>query len=93
VVATGGLTTFEQAEAILQRGQADIAGLARQALADPDGHKGETWPRRGSPALHLYNYCEALGSGASPRNVQTLGPQWNWTSPESPRSDEGGDDY
>ena len=31
-VATGGIATFEQAEAILQRGEADIAGFARQAL-------------------------------------------------------------
>src|SRR6267142_7167134 len=36
IVATGGITTFEQAEAILRRGDADIVGLARQALADPD---------------------------------------------------------
>lgn len=61
VVATGGITTFEQAEAILQRGEADIAGLARQALADPDwfvkvrtGHGGEV--RR----CTYTNYCEAL---------------------------------
>src|SRR6185503_20266266 len=36
IVATGGITTFEQAETILQKGEADIVGLARQALADPD---------------------------------------------------------
>ena len=36
VVAAGGITTFEQAESILQRGDADIAGFARQSLADPD---------------------------------------------------------
>jgi 2,4-dienoyl-CoA reductase-like NADH-dependent reductase (Old Yellow Enzyme family) len=61
IVATGGITTFEQAEAILQRGEADIAGLARQALADPDwfvkvktGHGGEV--RR----CTYTNYCEAL---------------------------------
>jgi len=36
IVATGGITTFEQAEAILRRGEADIVGMARQALADPD---------------------------------------------------------
>src|SRR6266568_2235434 len=36
IVATGGITTFEQAEGILERGEADIVGLARQALADPD---------------------------------------------------------
>src|SRR5256714_323626 len=36
LVATGGIATFEQAEGILQRDEAGIAGLARQALADPD---------------------------------------------------------
>ncbi len=36
VVATGGISTFAQAEEILQLGQADIVGMARQALADPD---------------------------------------------------------
>src|SRR4029079_4238709 len=36
IVAAGGISTFEQAEAILRNGQADIVGLARQALADPD---------------------------------------------------------
>lgn len=61
IIATGGITTFEQAEAILQRGDADIAGLARQALADPDwfikvksGH-GEDVRR-----CTYTNYCEAL---------------------------------
>jgi len=39
VVATGGISTFQQAEEILQRSQADIAGLARQALADPATHE------------------------------------------------------
>src|SRR5678815_1755278 len=35
-VATGGIGTFSQAEAILERGDADIVGFARQAIADPD---------------------------------------------------------
>jgi 2,4-dienoyl-CoA reductase-like NADH-dependent reductase (Old Yellow Enzyme family) len=61
VVAAGGITTFEQAEAILERGHADIIGLARQALADPDwfvkvrqGHGHEV--RR----CTYTNYCEGL---------------------------------
>jgi hypothetical protein len=61
VVATGGITTFDQAEAILQNGDADIIGMARQALADPDwfrkvqsGHGHEV--RR----CTYTNYCEAL---------------------------------
>src|SRR5882724_11196576 len=61
IVATGGITTFDQAEAILQSGAADIVGMARQALADPDwfrkvksGHGDEV--RR----CTYTNYCEAL---------------------------------
>jgi 2,4-dienoyl-CoA reductase-like NADH-dependent reductase (Old Yellow Enzyme family) len=61
IVATGGITTFAQAEAILQTGDADIIGMARQALADPDwflkvrlGHGEEV--RR----CTYTNYCEAL---------------------------------
>jgi 2,4-dienoyl-CoA reductase-like NADH-dependent reductase (Old Yellow Enzyme family) len=60
-VATGGITTFDQAEAILESGDADIIGMARQALADPDwfrkvksGHGDEV--RR----CTYTNYCEAL---------------------------------
>ena len=61
MVATGGITTFDQAEAILQSWDADIIGMARQALADPDwfrkvrtGHGAEV--RR----CTYTNYCEAL---------------------------------
>ena len=61
IVAAGGITTFEQAEAILSRGEADIIGLARQSLADPDwfikvksGHGARV--RR----CTYTNYCEAL---------------------------------
>src|SRR5207249_2950701 len=36
VVTAGGITTFEQAEGILERGEADIVAAARQSLADPD---------------------------------------------------------
>src|SRR5256714_1682932 len=36
VVATGGISTFEQAEEILRKDHADVVGMARQALADPD---------------------------------------------------------
>ncbi|HLA10897.1 MAG TPA: NADH:flavin oxidoreductase [Pyrinomonadaceae bacterium] len=61
VVATGGISTFEQAEQILKRGDADIIGFARQALADPDWFRkvklgfGEEVRR-----CTYTNYCEAL---------------------------------
>jgi 2,4-dienoyl-CoA reductase-like NADH-dependent reductase (Old Yellow Enzyme family) len=61
VVATGGITTFEQAEAILQRGNADIVGLARQALADPDWFIKVKLGRGDEVRRCTYtNYCEAL---------------------------------
>src|SRR5262249_9785890 len=36
VVTSGGIATFEQAEGILARGEADAVAAARQTLADPD---------------------------------------------------------
>ena len=61
VVATGGITTFEQAEGILRRGEADIVGLARQALADPDWFVKVRLGRGDEIRRCTYtNYCEAL---------------------------------
>jgi len=61
IVATGGIATFAQAEAILRNAAADIVGLARQALADPDWFikvklgRGDEIRR-----CTFTNYCEAL---------------------------------
>ena len=61
VVATGGITVFEQAESILQRGEADIVGFARQALADPDWFLKVKLGRGEQVRRCTYtNYCEAL---------------------------------
>lgn len=61
VVATGGIGTFELAEAILQRGDADIVGFARQALADPDWFMKVRLGRGNEVRRCTYtNYCEAL---------------------------------
>ncbi len=61
VVATGGIGTFEQAESILKNGQADIVGLARQALADPDWFLKVKLGRGSEVRRCTYtNYCEAL---------------------------------
>ncbi len=61
VVTSGGITTFEQAESILARGEADCVAAARQSLADPD------WFRKIRLGWgHLVrrceftNYCEGL---------------------------------
>lgn len=67
VVATGGITTFEQAESILQKGQADIVGLARQALADPDWFLKVKLGRGEEVRRCTYtNYCEALDQAHRP---------------------------
>ena len=61
IVATGGITTFEQAEQILQSGNADIIGMARQALADPDWFLKVKLGRGDEVRRCTYtNYCEAL---------------------------------
>lgn len=61
VVTSGAVATFELAEAILRKGEADIIGSARQSLADPDwflkvrtGHGAQV--RR----CVFTNYCEGL---------------------------------
>lgn len=67
VVAAGGISTFEQAEGILQMGQADIVGLARQALADPDWFVKVRLGRGDEVRRCTYtNYCEALDQAHRP---------------------------
>jgi dimethylglycine catabolism A len=61
VVTSGGVSTFDQAEGILAREEADVVAAARQTLADPD------WFRKirlGHGHLvrrcEFTNYCEGL---------------------------------
>jgi len=82
VVTSGGITTFEQAEGILERGEADAVAAARQTLADPD------WFRKIRLGLgdqvrrcEFTNYCEGLDQ----RHKQVTCKLWDrkWT-PEEP---------
>ena len=67
IVATGGISTFAQAESILKDAQADIAGLARQALADPDWFIKVKLGRGEEVRRCTYtNYCEALDQAHRP---------------------------
>ncbi len=67
IVATGGISTFEQAEEVLQQGQADIVGMARQALADPDWFRKVLLGRGEEVRRCTYtNYCEALDQAHRP---------------------------
>jgi 2,4-dienoyl-CoA reductase-like NADH-dependent reductase (Old Yellow Enzyme family) len=61
VIVAGGMHSFEQAEAALADGTADIVAFARQALADPDWFRKVLSGRGQDVRLCIYtNYCEAL---------------------------------
>lgn len=61
VIVTGGVHGFEKAEEILQAGKADLVGIARQALADPEFFT-KVKSGCGSDVLvcEYTNYCEGL---------------------------------
>jgi len=61
VVTAGGICEFAQAEAVLQRGEADFIASARQSLADPDWFL-KIREGRGAQIrrCEFTNYCEAL---------------------------------
>jgi 2,4-dienoyl-CoA reductase-like NADH-dependent reductase (Old Yellow Enzyme family) len=61
VVAAGGIATFEQAEAILRAGHADLVASARQSLADPDWFEKIRLGRGAEiRRCEFTNYCEGL---------------------------------
>ncbi len=61
IVVIGGIHGFEMAESILQKGQGDIVGAARQALADPDFFlKVQTGCGDQVRVCEYTNYCEGL---------------------------------
>ena len=61
VVGAGGICEFAQAEAVLERGEADLIASARQSLADPDWFRKIREGRGGEiRRCEFTNYCEAL---------------------------------
>jgi 2,4-dienoyl-CoA reductase-like NADH-dependent reductase (Old Yellow Enzyme family) len=61
VITSGGIATFEQAEAILSSGEADIIAAARQSLADPDWFLKARLGRGDEIRRCVFtNYCEGL---------------------------------
>jgi 2,4-dienoyl-CoA reductase-like NADH-dependent reductase (Old Yellow Enzyme family) len=89
VVTSGGIATFEQAEEILARGEADIAGLARQALADPDWFLKVKLGRGDEIRRCTFtNYCEGLDQS----HKQVTCKLWDRTELDEPDvalSDDG----
>jgi len=81
VVVTGGIHGFRQAEDILARDQADIIGLARQSLADPDWFRKVLLGRGGEVTVCEYtNYCEALDQ----KHVPVTCKLWDRTGLDEP---------
>lgn len=61
IVVSGGIGTYDQAEGILARGEADIVAAARQSLADPDWFRKARLGRGGEVRRCVFtNYCEGL---------------------------------
>ena len=61
VIVSGGIHHFGQAEAILERGEADVCGAARQSLADPDWFRKMRLGRGDAVRRCTFtNYCEGL---------------------------------
>ena len=61
IVLSGGISTFEQAEALLAGGAADIIASARQSLADPDWFRKLRLGLGGEVRRCVFtNYCEGL---------------------------------
>jgi 2,4-dienoyl-CoA reductase-like NADH-dependent reductase (Old Yellow Enzyme family) len=61
IVCAGGIHNFQQAEQLLIEKQADIVGMARQAMADPDWFRKVKSGNGNQVKLCEYtNYCEGL---------------------------------
>ena len=81
VVVTGGIHGFQQAEDILRAGHADIIGLARQSLADPDWFQKVISGNGDSVRVCEYtNYCEALDQ----KHVPVTCKLWDRTDLDAP---------
>lgn len=89
VVTSGGIGTFELAEATLRQGEADIIAMARASLADPDWFlkvrlgRGDEVRR-----CNFTNYCEGLDQ----MHKQVTCKLWDRVNPDEPgvaKSDDG----
>src|SRR2546428_6012801 len=82
LVTSGGITTFEQAEGILERGEADCGAAARQTLADPGWVKkirlrsGELRRR-----CEVTDYCEGLRQRPQPGTCKLWDPKFDPADP------------
>ena len=81
VVVAGGIHGFEEAERILQDGEADIVASARQSLADPDWFLKMRLGKGDDVRVCVYsNYCEALDT----RHKQVTCELWDRQDKHAP---------
>ncbi|HJL18357.1 MAG TPA: NADH:flavin oxidoreductase [Sandaracinaceae bacterium LLY-WYZ-13_1] len=84
VVGAGGVCSPWQAEAILERGEADIVAAARQSLCDPDWFLKTRLGRGGEVRRCFFtNYCEALDQAHKEVTCQ----RWDRVFPEGEDAD------
>ena len=81
VVVAGGIHGFEEAERILNEGEADIIGSARQSIADPDWFLKMKLGCGEDVRVCIYsNYCEALDT----RHKQVTCELWDREDKDGP---------
>ena len=81
VVAAGGIHGFEEAERILQEGEADVIASARQSIADPDWFLKMRLGYGDQVRVCIYsNYCEALDT----RHKQVTCELWDREDKDAP---------
>lgn len=89
VIVTGGMHGFRQAEEVLERGDADLIGSARQALADPDWFLKARLGRGDEVRVcEFTNYCEGLDQ----KHKQVTCKLWDRLDLDEPgikRTDDG----
>ncbi|MGH2522612.1 MAG: NADH:flavin oxidoreductase [Anaerolineales bacterium] len=85
VVTTGKVNTPQMAEEILQSGEADMIGLARAILADPDWPKKARLGREATIVRCIYgNICKNLDENFKQVRCGSLWPREFLHAPEAP---------
>ncbi len=83
VVVAGGIHNYQMAEALLRDGVGDVAGAARQTLADPDWFLKLETGHGGQVRLCEYtNYCEGLDQN----HKQVTCQLWDREALDEPRA-------
>ena len=81
-MCSGGIHNFDQAEKLISESQADIVGMARQAMADPDWFRKVKSGNGDQVNLCEYtNYCEGLDQ----KHKQVTCQLWDRKNLDEPR--------